>query len=94
MTVEKEEQLQSPYCQICSGCGEEGCCSPLVCQQHPDGDYCGGYLEDLKFGYHMNRWFFNNLLDKIPVDLKEQYMKEWEEKWENLSSHFSNDENN
>jgi len=42
----------------------------------------------------MNRWFFNNLLDKIPVDLKEQYMKEWEEKWENLSSHFSNDENN
>ncbi len=30
----------------------------------------------------MNRWFFNNLLDKIPVDLKEQYMKEWEGKWE------------
>ncbi len=42
----------------------------------------------------MNRWFFNNLLDKIPVDLKEQYMKEWEEKWEIFSPHFSNDENN
>jgi hypothetical protein len=84
MTVEKEEQLQSPYCQICSGCGEEGCCSPLVCQQHPNGDYCGRYLDDLKFGYHMNVWFFNNILDKIPEELKKEYMKEWDEQY----SHF------
>lgn len=39
------------YCKICSACGEEGCCSPLSCQQHPDGEYCQRYLTDLKFAY-------------------------------------------
>ncbi len=29
----------SPYCPICDSCGVEGCCSPMSCQQHPDGDY-------------------------------------------------------
>ncbi len=41
----------SPYCKICSACGEEGCCSPLSCEQHPDGEYCQSYLTDLKFAY-------------------------------------------
>lgn len=84
MILKIEEQLQSPYCAICSACGVEGCCSPLSCHQHPDGDYCEGYLADLKFGYHMNVWFFNNILDKIPEELKKEYMKEWDEQY----SHF------
>lgn len=72
---------ESTYCQICDACGEAGCCSPLGCHQHVDGDYCGDYLADLKFGYHMNVWFFNNILDKIPEDMKQEYMKEWDEQY-------------
>ena len=41
------------YCPVCSGCGEEDCCSPLNCIQSPDGSYCQRYLNDLKFGYKM-----------------------------------------
>lgn len=44
----------SPYCSECSGCGDEGCCSPLMCKQSPNGNYCGTYLNDLKFGYKMH----------------------------------------
>lgn len=44
-------ESESVYCNICSACGEEGCCSPLLCQQHKDGSYCEWYLRDLKYGY-------------------------------------------
>ena len=47
------------YCKSCQACGEEGCCSPLVCTM--DGDYCKGYLADLHFGYLM----FNDLYNLI-----------------------------
>jgi hypothetical protein len=45
----------SQYCKICSACGEEGCCSPLNCSQHKDGEYCEWYLKDLKFAYQSNK---------------------------------------
>lgn len=62
----KKEQPEdhSPYCPICTGCGEEGCCSPIHCQQHEDGYYCGSALRDLKFGYQM----YKDVLDLIPND--------------------------
>lgn len=44
----------------------------------------------MKFGYHMNVWFFNNILDKIPEDLKQEYMKEWNEQF-SLFYHNKND---
>ena len=68
----------SPYCPICDSCGVEGCCSPMACQQHPDGDYCKSYLRDLKFAYVMNRWFENNLLDQLTEEQKDAYNKEWD----------------
>jgi NAD-dependent SIR2 family protein deacetylase len=43
----------TPYCPTCNGCGQEGCCSPLRCNQSSDGLYCSQYLKDLKFGYQM-----------------------------------------
>ena len=45
----------SQYCKICSACGEEGCCSPLNCSQHKDGEYCEWYLRDLKYAYKSNK---------------------------------------
>lgn len=51
--INMEEDDYSPYCKVCDGCGEEGCCIPTFCQQSPDGKYCESYLLDLKFGYLM-----------------------------------------
>lgn len=61
------EDNYSPYCKICSGCGMEGCCSPLACEMHSDGDYCESYLNDLKCGYESY-----NLLTEILYD-EEKY---------------------
>jgi len=73
---EATEDIYSPYCQECEACGEEGCCSALMCKQSESGDYCSGYLRDLRFGYHMHRWIENNLL----FDIEEhQLAKYWEE---------------
>jgi len=41
----------SPYCPVCDGCGEEGCCKPTNCSMSPDGYYCQTYLRDLKIVY-------------------------------------------
>ena len=72
----------TPYCKECTACGEEGCCSPLMCKQSPNGDYCESYLRDLKFGYYMNEWFEKNLIDLIPTDLKEKYDEEWNKSYD------------
>jgi hypothetical protein len=73
---EATEDTYGPYCRECEACGEEGCCSALLCKQSESGDYCSGYLRDLRFGYHMYRWVKNNLL----FDLEEhQLVKYWEE---------------
>jgi len=76
----------TPYCKECTACGEEGCCSPLMCKQSPNGDYCESYLRDLKFGYHMNQWFEKNLIDLIPTDLKEKYDEEWNKSYDRFYS--------
>ena len=51
--INKNQKTIFPYCPVCEGCGEEGCCSPLRCQQSKDGHHCQTYLKDLKFGYLM-----------------------------------------
>lgn len=60
--MDKEEDY-SPYCKVCEGCGEEGCCSPIHCEQSQDGEYCKGYLRDLKFGYLMYKDLYDLLKD-------------------------------
>lgn len=62
------EDYKSPYCPVCDGCGEDGCCTALCCQQSPDGDYCKMYLRDLRFGYRM----FKDMWDLIPQDPESQ----------------------
>lgn len=71
-----------PYCEICSGCGEEGCCSPLICEQHPKGDYCKSYLRDLKFGYAMTKIFQEEIYEKMSEELKREYDKRWDEEYD------------
>jgi hypothetical protein len=77
-----DEEIESPYCPVCDGCGEEGCCSPVHCQQSPNGHYCKTYLKDLKFGYLM----YDQIMELIGDDekYKEQIDKLWDETYEKI----------
>ncbi len=56
-----DKEIHNPYCPVCEGCGEEGCCSPMMCRQDPNGSYCQSYLNDLKFGYKM----YNQIMEML-----------------------------
>jgi hypothetical protein len=62
----------------------------MWCQQHPDGDYCKSYLRDLRFGYVMNRWFENNLLDQLTEEQKDAYNKEWDTAYDKVYEEDNN----
>lgn len=55
------ENKYNPYCPVCSGCGEDGCCPATICKHSSDGHYCESYLNDLKFGYKMWMWIEENI---------------------------------
>ena len=78
------EEIESPYCPVCDGCGEEGCCSPMMCKQSPDGYYCKSYLKDLKFGYKM----YNYIIELVGDDekYKERIDKLWDETYDEIYS--------
>ena len=78
--TEEDWVNNSPYCPICDGCGEDGCCSAAHCQQHPDGHYCKTYLAELKFGYRM----YNQVMGLVEEDpkYKEQIDKIWDDVWD------------
>ncbi len=73
------EETKSPYCPVCDGCGDEGCCKATICEMSPDGDYCQTYLKDLKFGYMM----YNDIYELIPKDkeTKELLDRIWEKNY-------------
>ena len=58
------------YCKICESCGEEMCCSPTRCEQHPDGKYCEYYLEILKDTYKLHVKIVNEIYTE-----EEKYLK-------------------
>lgn len=78
-----EEDNYSPYCPVCSACGEEGCCSALMCRHDPNGRYCAGYTDDLRFGYamyddimkiiHEEKEKYKELIEKIDGKFDENY---------------------
>lgn len=73
-------KIESPYCPVCDGCGEEGCCSPLMCEQDPAGDYCKWYLRDLKFAYKMYQWMERNV--QLSPEQKELFDIEWDKAYD------------
>lgn len=64
----------SPYCKNCRACGEEGCCSPLMCfSKLVEKDTCmygKGYLKDVQLALEFSEWViahaekYNNLTIK------------------------------
>ena len=73
-----------PYCPECGACGEDGCCSAMMCKQSPGGDYCQGYLEELRFGYLMYRDLMGLVEDR--PELQEDLDRIWNENWERIKS--------
>ena len=81
------------YCPVCDGCGHEMCCSPLICQQSPEGTECRTYLKDLKFGYDSFMRLYEYLWSNHP-DLKEElenFHKIQLDKWYTNSSKTNKD---
>lgn len=83
------EDNYSPYCSICTGCGEDGCCSAMCCEQHPDGKYCATYLKELQFGYLMYKKLYNLICKDekyfVAVD------KLWDQTWNTIYIHSDPD---
>lgn len=84
------EKFESPYCPVCSGCGEEGCCSPLNCEMSKDGMYCEGYLKDLKFGYRMQE----ELYEHVDSDVRDKIFNEVYEKFKMYKNDREETDNN
>jgi hypothetical protein len=78
----KTKEDYSPYCPVCSGCGEDGCCPATMCKQSPEGDYCETYLKELKFGYIM----YHKILELIDKDEKyeEKVSEIFDDTWDNI----------
>ena len=78
--LEEDWVNNNPYCPICDGCGEDGCCPATHCRQHPDGHYCNVYLAELKFGYRR----YNQVMELIDDDpkYKEQIDKIRSDVWD------------
>ena len=74
-----DNDMTSPYCPICSGCGEDGCCKATMCKMHPDGHYCETYLKDLKVSYQMDEWFMSNMYEILTEEQKIKYDNAYEQ---------------
>lgn len=82
------ESVISFYCEVCNGCGEEGCCSPVSCSMDPKGRYCETYLKDLKFGYMMFRETYNMLNEN--KEQNEELLKKIDELWDKIDKKIYN----
>jgi hypothetical protein len=60
------------YCKVCEACGEDGCCSALMCKMDKNGDYCETYLKELQLSYKFERDFFKEIYDKLSEELKNE----------------------
>lgn len=68
----EEEEDYSPYCKICSACGENGCCSALMCRFEDGCEYKKTYLGELREGYKFTKEFYNKIYDKLSEELKKE----------------------
>lgn len=79
-----DEEYTSPYCPVCTSCGEEGCCSPLYCEYVESGYYCESNLEHLKFGYECHHELYELVYDdkEKNAHIIEQFDPIWDKLWD------------
>ena len=74
------QDYYSPYCPVCSGCGHDGCCSPLNCDPYnPKCHYGQNYTADLKLGYSSFVRFWDLLEENNWFGKEEEFMKIYDE---------------
>ena len=61
----------SPYCKLCTACGEIGCCSPMMCSFEEGCDYKNTYLRELKENYIFVREFYEKIYPNLPKEVQE-----------------------
>lgn len=69
-----ETEDNTPYCKVCNGCGEDGCCSSLNCTNDENGKYCHTYFRDLQEDKRM----FNLLYNFLSIKYKNVNNEFWE----------------
>jgi hypothetical protein len=79
----KNIKYDSPYCKLCGACGEDGCCSAMMCKSLDQGqivldnvldgcEYSKTYLRELKEGYEFMNSFYALIYDKLSDDIKNE----------------------
>ena len=66
--MSEESEEYNPYCKVCTGCGEDGCCSALICEMSPEGEYCETYLKDLELSHRCFKEIWDRFSDDERVD--------------------------
>jgi len=73
----------NPYCELCSNCGEEGCCSHIACFSHlvenPKCKYGETYVKQAIYNKELAKLSFN-LFDKLKTGelTSEEAIKQFE----------------
>lgn len=85
-------QRYNPYCELCTSCGEEGCCSPMMCmykcmvtERPKKCKYGSGYYDDIKFSYLLNREYEEEIYKLKEKEITtEQFLENVEKKWHEI----------
>jgi hypothetical protein len=85
-------QKYNHYCELCSSCGEEGCCSPMMCmhkcmivERPKKCKYGSSYYNDIKFSYLLNREYEEEIYKlKEKKITTEQFLENVEKKWHEI----------
>lgn len=65
-----EDENYSPYCKICTACGEDGCCPATMCTMEDGCEYKGTYHTELRDGYIFMKEFYEKIYNKLSDELK------------------------
>jgi hypothetical protein len=77
---EVDSDNYNPYCPVCNGCGESGCCGPINCEpSNINCHYPLTYTADLKLGYRGFHRFWDLLEENNWFGKKEEFMEIYDE---------------
>lgn len=91
--IKPKKTYDSSYCELCGGCGEDGCCSYLKCFksliENPKCDYGETYLKDAQFADKLYTLGFN-IIQKLKNhqltsdEAVEEYENEYDIIWNEI----------
>ncbi len=93
----KEDDDESPYCELCNSCGEEGCCSFIKCFRELvfQNDECKyDYVKDAIFAKEIAE-LGSQVITKLENGLfsSESAVKEYRSEWNKIYDEVYKDHN-